>query len=151
MRTRPIVPPISRYAWPCLAIALALSACDRPPSSQATAAPALTALLPAGDKPRITGGPNPAVAVTASQSIASGTTPFANGCDGVAVSGTLYPGAEVEPFVAVDPLDPQTMVGVWQQDRWSDGSARGLVSATTRDGGRSWRPSWRPSSSEGAL
>lgn len=146
MHTRPITPPLSRYAWPCLAIAVALSACGRSPASQQDAAPAPAAsvALPAGEKPRITGGPHPAVAVTASQSIASGTTPFANGCDGVTASGTLYASAEVEPFVAVDPLDPQTMVGVWQQDRWSNGSARGLVSATTHDGGRSWRRTVQP-------
>ena len=146
MHRRPTVPPLSRYAWPCMAIAMALSACDWSPASQQDAAPAPAApvALPAGEKPRITGGPNPAVAVTASQSIASGTTPFANGCDGVTASGTLYASAEVEPFVAVDPLDPQTMVGVWQQDRWSNGSARGLVSATTHDGGRSWRRTVQP-------
>lgn len=146
MPTRPTVPPIFRHACTCLAVAMALSGCDRGPAGRQDAAPASAASvdLPAADKPRFTGGPNPAVATTASQSIASGTTPFASGCDGVAASGTLYASAEVEPFVAVDPLDPQTMVGVWQQDRWSNGSARGLVSATTHDGGRSWRRTVQP-------
>ena len=146
MRTRPILPLVVRYVWSCLAFAMLLSACDRQQAGRDAAAPvsAASATLAAADKPQITGGPNPAIAVTASQYIASGLTPFVNGCDGVAASGTLYPSAEVEPFVAVDPLDPQTMVGVWQQDRWSNGSARGLVSATTHDGGRSWRRTVQP-------
>ena len=146
MYARLIVPPVFRHVWPCLAVAIVVSACDRSQASRDAAAPtpAASVARAAGDKPRITGGPNPAVAVTASHYIASGTTPFANGCDGVAASGTLYASAEVEPFVAVDPLDPQTMVGVWQQDRWSNGSARGLVSATTHDGGRSWRRTPQP-------
>lgn len=146
MRPCPIVPAVSRYVLSCLAVAMLLSACDRPRASPAAVAPApaAAATLAAGDKPRITGGPNPAVAVTAAQFIASGATPFASGCDGVAANGTLYVSAEVEPFVAVDPLDPATMVGTWQQDRWSNGSARGLVSATTRDGGRSWRSTVLP-------
>ena len=145
MGIRPI-DPIFRHVWPCLAVAMVLSACDRPQASADAGAlvPTASATLSAADKPRITGGPNPAVAVTSAQSIASGATPFANGCDGVAANGTLYVGAEVEPFVAVDPLDPDTMVGTWQQDRWSNGSARGLVSATTHDGGRSWRRTVQP-------
>lgn len=112
---------------------------DRASRMQHTSATAALPANAAADKPRISGGPQPAVAVTSAQFIASGLTPFANGCDGVAANGTLYPSAEVEPFLAVDPLDADTMVGVWQQDRWSNGSARGLVSATTRDGGRSWQ------------
>lgn len=138
MRSRPIVPSVLRCFWSGLVVATALSACDRPQAGRDVVAPA-SAVPSAGDKPRITCGPNPAVAVTSAQSIASGSTPFANGCDGVAANGTVYAGAEVEPFLAVDPLDPATMVGIWQQDRWSNGSARGLVSATTHDGGRSWR------------
>ncbi len=142
----PASPALRHRLWLCLIVAMGLSACDGPQSGSNAAAPSSAASIaqPAVDKPRITGGPNPAVAVTASQYVASGSTPFVNGCDGVAPSGTLYPSAEVEPFVAVNPQDPNTMVGVWQQDRWSNGSARGLVSATTRDGGRSWRRTGQP-------
>jgi hypothetical protein len=46
--------------------------------------------------------------------------------------------AEVEPHVAADPRDPTHLVGVWQQDRWSSGSARGLLSAVSFDGGVTW-------------
>jgi len=41
----------------------------------------------------------------------------------------------VEPSVAVDPTDPMHLIGAWQQDRWSNGAANGIVSAVTFDGG----------------
>jgi len=58
--------------------------------------------------------------------LASGPSPFAPGCNGVPQTGTLYPNAEVEPFVAANPHRPMNLVGVWQQDRWSDGGSQGL-------------------------
>lgn len=88
--------------------------------------------------PRVTGGPQPGTRLIDAQYVASGTTPFVDGCDGVFSSGSVYPGAEVEPSFAIHPTNPDIMVGLWQQDRWSDGAARGLVSGTSRDGGRSW-------------
>src|SRR6516164_4750835 len=54
-------------------------------------------------------------------------------------SGRLYPDSELEPRVSIDPNDPTHMVGVWQQDRWSDGAARGLVAGVTFDGGQDWQ------------
>jgi hypothetical protein len=45
---------------------------------------------------------------------------------------------EVEPQVAVNPTDPDEIVGVSQQDRWPDGGARGLTSWMSGDGGTSW-------------
>jgi hypothetical protein len=68
--------------------------------------------------------------------LASGDTPFALSCS--PINGVLYPNAEVEPHVAVNPRDPQNLIGVWQQDRWSNGGARGLVTAASLDGGRTW-------------
>jgi hypothetical protein len=56
----------------------------------------------------------------------TGAGPFADGCDRVPASGTAYAGSEVEPHIAVDPRDPLHLIGAWQQDRWSDGGARGL-------------------------
>ena len=44
----------------------------------------------------------------------------------------------MEPFVAADPTSPRHLVGVWQQDRWSDGGANGLVAGVSRNGGGSW-------------
>lgn len=69
--------------------------------------------------------------------LVSGDTPFAPGCSGSA-NGTEYRNAEVEPQVAVNPLNPGNMVVSWQQDRWSSGGASGVVSAVTFDGGVTW-------------
>ena len=50
----------------------------------------------------------------------------------------MYGNAEVEPYVAADPLNSQHLVAVWQEDRWSTGGARGIVAALSNDGGKSW-------------
>lgn len=68
----------------------------------------------------------------------SQATPFAAGCLAVPVGSTLYTNAEVEPSLAVDAADPNHLVATWQQDRLSDGGARGLLSAASVDGGVSW-------------
>jgi hypothetical protein len=68
----------------------------------------------------------------------SGASPFAPGCGLERVCGTVYVGAEVEPYVAVNPQDPQNLVGVWQQDRWSNGGAQGALAAFSSDGGQTW-------------
>jgi hypothetical protein len=36
----------------------------------------------------------------------------------------LYPAAEPEPRVAVNPTNQNNLVGVFHEDRWSDGGAR---------------------------
>ncbi len=41
-------------------------------------------------------------------------------------------------MVAVNPRNPQNVVGVWQQDRWSTGGARGLLTGVSLDGGQTW-------------
>ena len=69
---------------------------------------------------------------------ASAASPFTAGCDRETSSGTNYVNAEVEPSLALHPLDGDRMVGVWQQDRWSNGSSRGVMSATSTNGGQSW-------------
>ncbi|MGE5168962.1 MAG: sialidase family protein [Rudaea sp.] len=71
----------------------------------------------------------------------TGRSPYADGCDGAPVTGTVYRGAEVEPQIAVDPQNPSHMIGVWQQDRWSDGGARGLRTGYSFDAGRTWSAS----------
>ncbi|QNP42107.1 exo-alpha-sialidase [Lysobacter terrestris] len=68
---------------------------------------------------------------------ASGPSPFTLNCDG-GTTGTVFQNAEVEPHVAVDPSNPNNLIGVWQQDRWSNGSSRGLMSAASSDGGQTW-------------
>ena len=51
---------------------------------------------------------------------------------------SAYDNAEVEPQVAVNPTDANEVFGVWQQDRWPDGGARGLTASRSLDGGDSW-------------
>jgi hypothetical protein len=75
------------------------------------------------------------------------TSPFAPGCGGAAegsVPGTNYnyEDAEVEPWLAVSPTNPNDVAGIWQQDRWSDGGSHGLVAAVSHDGGTSFDYSW---------
>src|SRR6266545_3462782 len=69
---------------------------------------------------------------------ASLLSPFAAGCDGTPVTGTLYVNAEVEPYVAVNPHNTANLIGVWQQDRWSTGGARGVLTGVSVDGGQTW-------------
>src|SRR5438552_12274678 len=70
----------------------------------------------------------------------SGLSPFA-ACT-VGGPGTNFVNSEVEPFVALNPTNPSNIVGVFQQDRWSNGGAHGLVASTSHDGGATWTESW---------
>jgi hypothetical protein len=72
--------------------------------------------------------------------LASGPSPFA-GCT-VGGPGTNYPNSEVEPFVAINPTNANNIIGVFQQDRWNNGGAHGIVAAVTHDGGVSWAETW---------
>ncbi len=71
---------------------------------------------------------------------ANGNSPFAS-CD---ISGFLIPGetnyvnTELEPWVAVNPTDSSNIIGVYQQDRYTFGGARGLAAAVSHDGGVNW-------------
>ncbi len=71
-----------------------------------------------------------------------GSSPFGaqGSCDpGSAGRGSVnYPNTKVEPYIAVNPTNNDNLVGVWQQDRWNDGGARGLLSAYSTDGGDTW-------------
>ena len=69
---------------------------------------------------------------------ASGVSAFAPGCDSVAASGTLFQNAEVEPMLAIDPTNASNLIGIWQQDRWSNGGSHGLMTGHSSDGGRTW-------------
>jgi hypothetical protein len=91
---------------------------------------------------------------------AAGATPFSAGplvqvsgasafvgctADDVAgQSGTNFLHSEVEPWIDVNPTDGDNIVGIWQQDRWSNGGARGLVAGVSRDGGSTWSQSVIP-------
>jgi hypothetical protein len=73
----------------------------------------------------------------------SSTNPYA-GCPADGQSGTVFPDAEVEPQVAVNPHSPSNIIGAWQQDRWSNGGARGLLAGFSTDGGKTWGESQLP-------
>ena len=113
------------YAIALLVPALLAAACGEagPPGSGGGGGPPPTRLAP--------------VAV-------SGPSPFAPGCEGAPQSGTVYPSSEVEPWVAADPAAPGHLFAVWQQDRFSNAGARGLLGAVSFDGGRSWAPASAP-------
>jgi hypothetical protein len=70
----------------------------------------------------------------------TGASPF-TGCtaDNVAgQSGQVFLHSEVEPWIDVNPMNPDNLVGAVQQDRWSNGGARGLVASRSIDGGVTW-------------
>src|SRR5215218_1517021 len=82
-----------------------------------------------------------APAIVGPMSTASEASPFEPGCGGpgeALPSSVNYLNAEVEPHVADDPTDAQTIAGAWQQDRWNDGGAHGNVHAFSHDGGLTW-------------
>jgi len=67
--------------------------------------------------------------------LVSGASPFPTGCnetEGTNPPSVNYENAEVEPFLAVSPTGG--LLGVYQQDRWSDGGAHGLMAAKSTDG-----------------
>lgn len=109
----------------------ALGACDgafaqNPLARGATVFPQPHAGLPGNGIARV-GRQDPPV---------SSATPFAVDCG--RSFGTLYLDAEVEPSLAVNPRDPRHWVAAWQQDRWSNGSSRGIVAGVTFDAGATW-------------
>jgi len=72
----------------------------------------------------------------------SGTSPFGALADcgnfpGI-FNGTNFLNSEVEPWVDVNPANPDNIVAIWQQDRWSDGGSRGNVAGVSMDGGANW-------------
>lgn len=68
----------------------------------------------------------------------SAASPFTAGCADVAGDGQVYANAAVEPSMAINPLNPNNLVAVWQQDRWSNGGSRGIGTGASFDGGHSW-------------
>jgi hypothetical protein len=63
--------------------------------------------------------------------------PYAS-CTAGAGTGRNYVRSEVEPFGAVNPVNPNNVIAVFQQDRWSNGGAHGLAAGVTTTGGSSW-------------
>ena len=100
--------------------ALTLSACGGGSSTTAVVVPALA--------------PPSSTLVRVSQA-----SPYPASCGGALSGSTSYQEAEVEPYVAVNPANPSNIIGVWQQDRWSDGGAHGLVAGYSMDDGQTWK------------
>src|SRR5690348_10979186 len=73
----------------------------------------------------------------------SGLSSFEAACN-QGLSGKNFRDSAVESWIAADPRDPQHLVGAWQQDRWSNGGASGLLAAASFDGGRTWKTSALP-------
>jgi hypothetical protein len=91
------------------------------------------------------GGAGAALAQPSPLERISGPSPFAPNCNGAPQTGTVYPNAEVEPWVSVNPTDRRNLIAVWQQDRWSNGGAQGNLTGVSFDRGRSWeRPTPPP-------
>jgi hypothetical protein len=102
----------------------------------------LRLLLPVAIAALAVAAPSSAGPVTVATPVAiSGASPFAT-CDVSGQSGTNYVNAEEEPRVAVNPANSSNLIAVFQQDRWSNGGARGLVAAVTHDGGTTWSRTW---------
>ena len=70
--------------------------------------------------------------------LVSSASTFTAGCGGVPDSGTLYTNAEVEPYVAINPANPNNLIGTWQQDRWSNGGSQGIAVGFSTDAGATW-------------
>ncbi len=68
----------------------------------------------------------------------TGPSPFADCTVGGGPGAVVYTNAEVEPYVAINPAKPQNIIGAWQQDRWNDGGAHGLVAGYSNNGGQTW-------------
>lgn len=84
-------------------------------------------------------GADPAVQV-------SGASPFDSTCgleptgaDPIFGEGVVFVDSEVEPYVDINPVDGDNLIAVWQQDRWSNGAARGNAAGVSLDGGSSWQ------------
>jgi hypothetical protein len=127
-------------AWTAIAAlstGLVLAGCG---GSGGSAAPPLVAMPVPTAAPSPTPSPAPPPDPPV---LASAASPFAAGCSSGQI-GTLYLNAEVEPYLAVNPTNPANRIGVWQQDRWSNGGSQGLMTAVTQDGGATWTRSAVP-------
>ncbi len=74
----------------------------------------------------------------------SAASPVAAACNGGNTGGTAYVNAEAEPWAATSPVQSLHVLAAWQQDRWSTGGARAIVSAVSSDGGLSWTRTLQP-------
>ncbi len=90
---------------------------------------ALVLVTVAGAAPTVVASPGP------SPFSPTGTQPCGNddfAAEQIAQGSTLYPDSEIEPRST---RFGSTIVGEYQQDRWDDGGARGLVTSVSHDNG----------------
>ena len=80
-----------------------------------------------------------AAPVAHAENLVTGLSPFA-GCDVTAQPGINYPNAEVEPWLDADPTNSSHLIAGWQQDRFSNGGSKSLMSGYSTDGGLIWTP-----------
>src|SRR5439155_12608961 len=93
----------------------------------------------------------PSVALANNSTFTLGSVVAASGADlfascpssvgedpGASPPSAVYPGTSVEPYVASDPSTPANLIGVYQQDRWTDGGSKGLLAVHSADGGATW-------------
>ena len=69
-------------------------------------------------------------------------SPFAACTDGQSSGpppGEVFVNAEVEPWVDVNPTNGSNVIGVWQQDRWTDGGSHSNDTGFSIDGGATWQ------------
>ena len=71
--------------------------------------------------------------------VSGATSPYAACVPAATQPGRNYLNAEVEPQIAVNPANPQNVIGQWHQDRWSNGGARGIAGAYSTSGGSTWK------------
>lgn len=102
---------------------------------------ALLTMVPAAFMLNMSGA---SAATSSPLAVASGPSPFSACTLGSAPGAVNYPNAEVEPWAAANPADSSNIIGVWQQDRWSDGGSRGLVAGYSKDGGATWNEVAQP-------
>ena len=110
---------------------------------------ALVALLHAcggSDGESITPPPAPTPSPAPPEVQVSDSSPVAAGCSGGVSSGAAFVHSEVEPWLAIDRHDGTRWLAGWQQDRWSNGGARAVVSASSLDGGATWQSFLHPMS-----
>lgn len=70
----------------------------------------------------------------------TGPSPFLADCNGPGFPITAaYVNAEVEPYVAINPRNPSNVIAVYQQDRYPNNRANGVLASASFDGGRTWQ------------
>jgi hypothetical protein len=78
-----------------------------------------------------------------SSTVASPGDPFASclvtGANTLTSIAVNYPNTELEPWVAANPANRRNLIGSYQQDRWNDGGAKGLVASYSFNNGHTWK------------